>query len=402
GDAQPFPSTADLFRLAGYPLAVAAILTLPTRRIPLVVRARIILDGLMFVAASMTVSWYFIIGPAQLLATNSLSQVLIANAYPGADTLLLLSLAFLAFQLRERRLRLTFILFCLCFIALTASDTIYNSQLLDGSFATDGLVNVGWSAGWMFGVLAAAASGQIPAKDRPGRAQAAGTVGEWSVWRSIHPFVLVPAVGGLFFYAWQVDSRSPLIDGVAVGFAALLMIVLLREVLVEIENRRLYRDLVAINSRLAALATIDPLTDLPNHRALVDVVDAEIERAKRFRRPFAILFCDLDHFKELNDTYGHAAGDAALRLFGELIRRAIRATDVVGRWGGEEFLIILPELDTRGASILAERLRVKVAGQEREPRGQQLTCSIGVAMYPNDGLTRDAVIDAADLAMYLA
>ncbi len=116
-----------------------------------------------------------------------------------------------------------------------------------------------------------------------------------------------------------------------------------------LENRRLYRRLEArnralatANARLQAMATTDPLTEAPNHRAMVDALDRELGRAGRHVRPCGVLFIDLDRFKILNDTHGHLAGDAALRDVVALTRRAIREGDTVGRWGGEEFIAVLP------------------------------------------------------------
>ncbi len=161
--------------------------------------------------------------------------------------------------------------------------------------------------------------------------------------------------------------------------------------------------LAEANARLEALATTDPLTDLLNHRALVSALDQEFERALRYGRSCAVLFLDVDHFKALNDGCGHAAGDLALREFGTVARAALRGADILGRWGGEEFLAVLPEADATTALIAAERVRVAVAGHIFSAGGGvRLTCSMGVAAYPGNGEGRDAVVNAADRAMYAA
>jgi diguanylate cyclase (GGDEF)-like protein len=116
-----------------------------------------------------------------------------------------------------------------------------------------------------------------------------------------------------------------------------------------------------------------------------------------------VLFLDLDHFKALNDTYGHLAGDAALRTFGDVALSALRAVDVLGRWGGEDFVALLPEIELADALAVAERVREAVAAQPLEAcNGAHLTCSIGVAVYPADATDVDGLVTAADRAMYAA
>jgi diguanylate cyclase (GGDEF)-like protein len=160
------------------------------------------------------------------------------------------------------------------------------------------------------------------------------------------------------------------------------------------------------NARLEALATTDMLTGLANHRALQFLLEQESERARRFGRPLSLLFFDGDRFKQVNDTYGHAIGDVVLRELGERARSVLRAGDTVGRFGGEEFLVLLPETDEHAAYIVAERLRGAVAATPLAARevqgGIALTVSIGLASYPTDGASGGAVREQADQAMYWA
>jgi diguanylate cyclase (GGDEF)-like protein/putative nucleotidyltransferase with HDIG domain len=157
------------------------------------------------------------------------------------------------------------------------------------------------------------------------------------------------------------------------------------------------------STRLETLADVDPVTGLPNHRALVSLVEREIARSQRYEHACSVLFLDLDHFKTLNDTFGHHAGDRALQEFGALLRSTLRETDSVGRWGGEEFLACLPETDAQAAWSIAERVRSAVADHGFwAAGGAHLTCSIGVATYPQDAGHWDEVIKLADHAMYAA
>jgi diguanylate cyclase (GGDEF)-like protein len=164
--------------------------------------------------------------------------------------------------------------------------------------------------------------------------------------------------------------------------------------------------LTQANARLEALATTDMLTGLPNHRALAGLLEQEGERARRFGRPLSLLYFDGDRFKQVNDTYGHAAGDAVLRELGERASSVLRAGDTVGRFGGEEFLVLLPETGGQEALLVAERLRGAVAAGPLAARevegGIALTVSIGVASFPTDGATANEVREQADQAMYWA
>jgi len=171
---------------------------------------------------------------------------------------------------------------------------------------------------------------------------------------------------------------------------------------------RLYRQVEEKNARLAesntllqALSTTDPLTELSNHRALLSTLKQELERAERYERPCSLLFLDLDHFKALNDGYGHAAGDAVLRAFAGILSATIRHMDTAGRWGGEEFVVILPEANAAEALDIAERIRQAVSLFSFDiSGGLHLTCSVGVACYPEHGYDQDALLSAADQAMY--
>jgi diguanylate cyclase (GGDEF)-like protein len=143
----------------------------------------------------------------------------------------------------------------------------------------------------------------------------------------------------------------------------------------------------------------DALTGLLNRRGLYRAFDVEVERARRYGHPLAAILFDLDHFKEVNDHFGHAAGDRLLRAMAQEVRRALRPTDLLGRWGGEEFVVLLPETALQSAVDVAERLRYLVAGLPWETGS--LTASFGVAeCTATDNL--GALLRRADRALYEA
>lgn len=155
--------------------------------------------------------------------------------------------------------------------------------------------------------------------------------------------------------------------------------------------------------RLRAQATIDPLTGCHNRRGFDELIGVEFSRAQRYGRPLALVLFDIDHFKRVNDDFGHEAGDQALQRIGRTIRHAFRATDSASRYGGEEFALLFPETPKDESARLAERLRVLIESMlptEEVPRS--LTASFGVACYPDDADSVAELIRAADRVLYRA
>ncbi len=149
----------------------------------------------------------------------------------------------------------------------------------------------------------------------------------------------------------------------------------------------------------------DSLTNLFNRRFMEIALDRELRRAARHQKPLAVLMLDIDHFKQLNDTYGHEAGDVVLREVAAVMRQAVRSEDTVCRYGGEEFVVILPELATDDALTRAESIRHMVSELRIYNRGEALrevTISIGVAVYPENGDSLDQLLGLADRALYEA
>jgi len=156
--------------------------------------------------------------------------------------------------------------------------------------------------------------------------------------------------------------------------------------------------------RLEQLATTDGLTGCLNKRAFLDELEKRLKVAERFGKRLSLIVTDIDHFKRVNDTYGHAVGDHVIRGLGEILRSLKRDTDVVGRFGGEEFCILCEETDARGALVMAERVREELKAREFDA-GQEkvrVTCSLGVAEFPDDARTDTQLFELADKALYHA
>jgi diguanylate cyclase (GGDEF)-like protein len=158
-----------------------------------------------------------------------------------------------------------------------------------------------------------------------------------------------------------------------------------------------------LHDRLREQATIDPLTHCHNRRGFEEIMAAELARALRHAHPLCLVLMDLDRFKEINDEFGHDAGDAALQRIGRALRHHIRISDSASRFGGEEFALVFPETDRAEAVMLAERLREMVSSlrpTSEVPR--EITASFGVACAPGDGATTGDLVRAADRALYEA
>jgi diguanylate cyclase (GGDEF)-like protein len=153
---------------------------------------------------------------------------------------------------------------------------------------------------------------------------------------------------------------------------------------------------------LKARARTDDLTALPNFRAFRERIDAEIDRAARYELRFAVLLLDLDRFKRYNDTFGHLAGNDALQRVARTLRESVRSVDFAARYGGEELVVILPEIDAASTAVIAERVRSAIEALPAPEGGANVTVSIGAAIYPDDGMTPEALFKTADERLYEA
>jgi diguanylate cyclase (GGDEF)-like protein len=210
------------------------------------------------------------------------------------------------------------------------------------------------------------------------------------------PATIAFALSGLF------EERIMAAGGVVYGVASLrstriLSFFLRRTFELSFEVRKAY-------ARVDEQARTDELTGLANRRAFMALGAAAVEQSRRYQRPLSLLMMDLDDFKQVNDRYGHATGDAALRAVAETLWSLARGADTAGRLGGEEFAILLPETSAAEAGIVAERLRSAVTGLVVEYQGTpiRITCSIGVAEQSPTIDTMEAMLKAADHALYQA
>ncbi len=214
------------------------------------------------------------------------------------------------------------------------------------------------------------------------------------------PFTLGKVQTGVFFLRRMVDE--PPLTNEDVEFADAVI----KAAVAAIHRAQVIESAKADNARLEVLAHTDPLTQVLNRRALTVRLASELERARRYDSVITLLMVDLDHFKQINDSFGHLVGDEVLREVATLLQNEVRSVDLVARYGGEEFVVVLPETSLVGATIFAERVREYVqatpfAAAQGEP--VRITASIGVSSYPSTTVQSvDDLFARADEALYRA
>lgn len=212
-------------------------------------------------------------------------------------------------------------------------------------------------------------------------------------------FALVAlSVGGLLAAA-AIGTAGGL---AAPGAPVLVAVYVVALVLVAAISAVVAREQGRANDAAVRLSQIDQLTELFNRTRFFQSADREIERSRRSGRSFCLLMADLDDLKQVNDTFGHDAGDRYIGGVADVIRRSVRRLDVPARYAGDEFVVLLPETTIDGALVVAEKIRLGVAALTLETEGRlaRSSVSIGVVAYPSDGGTADELVKSADRAMY--
>jgi diguanylate cyclase len=223
------------------------------------------------------------------------------------------------------------------------------------------------------------------------------TGGPKFVGRCLAVQVLAGLVTGLLFgFEFRPETTMPEV-------VASLPLLVGYPLVVGFMSYRLARRVRDQNRRLGEMVRIDGLTDLYNRRAWEEAVTMEFQRVRRIGHASSLLLIDIDHFKSVNDRFGHLTGDATLRAIGAVLRGAFRRQDVAGRYGGEEFGVVLPGTDAAGARVIAERVREQAAAATLVPgHDVRVTVSIGVAALEADDADTVAWLARADAALYAA
>ncbi|HEY0632880.1 MAG TPA: EAL domain-containing protein [Thermoleophilaceae bacterium] len=373
--APPFPSAADGLWLSLYPLAFASLAMLVRTRFKNLTAA-VWLDGVIGGGVVAAVVAAAVFNPVFDITVAGGAASIARLAYPVGD-LVMVGVVIAVWSVTGRRLSPLWAALGAGFGLLALSDSAYVVQAAHGTWAPGNGLDYPYAVGTM--LIAAAA--WLPAP-QPRSADADRTG------------VGLPVACGLA--ALTLTSVA-----VVIGLNPLATVLSLITMLAVV--MRLGSTLARVNRQsreLVALAAADPLTGLANHRTVHEQLARELKRAKGIAAPLSVITLDIDHFKSLNDTYGHTEGDAALQAIAAVLSEQVSGRQLVGRVGGEEFVLVLPEVEAGDAFLIAERCRSALT--ELSVHGAGLSCSAGVASFPADDESGKRLLEFADGALYWA
>jgi diguanylate cyclase (GGDEF)-like protein len=374
--APPIPSICDVLWLSLYPCSYAGLAWLARRgpRLP----AGVWLDGIIAGLGLAALGAAIVFEPVLQAATGSTTAVTTNLAYPVGD-LLLAALVVGILALRGWRVDRGWALLGCGFLVLCVGDFTYLLQVASGSSDSSLLANIFYMSGM---ALLAVAAWTPMHRDPPERLEGMSVM--------VVPAAFVLAALGLLVYD-HVEGIGSVAFALAIATLAATVVrtgLAFRDVRDFADTRR--------------MALTDDLTSLPNRRLFSQQLDEAIETATASRGPFALLMVDLDDFKELNDTLGHATGDSVLREVALRLAAALRPDDMLARLGGDEFGVVLaPPTTEEGALAATERLRAALEAHF-DVRGLHLrvAASVGIAVHPVHGSTAEELLQRADVAMY--
>ena len=392
---QSYPTLADAFYLTLFPFMLAGILRFPAERRTRLRNIEIALDCVVVAIGGGTLFFYFVLTPSAIEAAGTPFQTAVSAAYPIGDLVLMVGVATVLLRGGLAASRRPLVLMASGLGLFILADLIYGYLVLHSGYAAGDPLDVVYASATALLVCAGASQRRVETREQ----EPASPVRRRPSWLpSVAVFV---GFAVLIASEWAEAFSTP---HVLVLVAALLaVLVMSRNYASQRQLMGVQRELQSAHDRMSVLATTDSLTGLGNHRGFNAAMKRTLAAARRYGRPLALLFVDVDNFKRLNDSAGHTAGDVALVEFARVVGGCLRGSDVLTRLGGEEFVAILPETSTTGAQELAERICLTVADHPFEAGGpQRLTCSIGIASYPGDGSEAAMLIDTADRAMYIA
>ncbi len=393
GHEAPFPSVPDVLYLLAYlPLLVALALLVRGGR----PRTSDLVDASIVGLAAGLLIWFAAIAPSAEAHQSSALAAAVTVTYPTMDYLLLVGVIQLAFAGGLRNTSVRWV--TAAFATVLVTDMIYARMRIDSSFTAGSWVNAGYFAFYV--LLGAAALSPSASATAENTASPYGRLTLPRLALLTAALLATPATIGFDAATHVNDVRALALIG-----ALIAVLVLLRLSLLFVERDELDLQRRAAQLALKQMAYQDGLTLLANRRALYESMAEAMAEAGD--RSTGLLFVDLDGFKGVNDTHGHAAGDAVLAEVASRLRGIVRGDDLVARHGGDEFVVLLRNLPVATAEELteqkAERVRAALASPIATDAGAfVLGASIGMALHPRDGATPDELIRVADQRMYVA
>ena len=385
--ATPFPSLADLGFL-GFPLGASAALAVFPSGASSSDRRRMTLDGLIAAAAFALISWSTALGAVVSAGGGSSLAIWVSGAYPVSDIALLVLSVLVLSRSRTHRVVLGCVAAGLAMMAVSDSGFAYLTA--QGTYQTGNVVDLGWFLAFSILALSPLTPAATSSQEQAEPVAVAG---------ALLPYVPLVAAAG--FLGWRSTEGRALGVSQAALIALIVGLILIRQLLTVRDNQRLAAALAERESQLRHQAFHDGLTGLANRALYVDRVAHALELHRRDRRTLAICFLDLDGFKQVNDTFGHAAGDELLRQAAERFRQVLSDADTLARFGGDEFAVLL-EAGPNPLTLAHELLRTLAAPFPIAGRAVAVLASIGVAQVERDAETPsvDDLLTRADVAMY--
>jgi diguanylate cyclase (GGDEF)-like protein len=388
---QAYPTWADAAYLSFYVVAFAGLRCFPSRRRTRSERIRLLLDtGTVFVGGA-TFVWYVALGPAVASAGGGFDLAdLVTFAYPVGDLLLLFGVLSLLWRGAPRSSLVPLRIFATGLVVFIAADVVYDYITVHSTYLGGDPVDSLWFLA--LAIMWIAASCQLRAEPQedfvtPPRDGASGP--------SVLPYL---AVAGSYLLLMVVGLKSVAFN----PLGPVLLGALVLTVLVSLRQFAALRDNGRLASRYQELASMDEMTGLYNRRHFMDLADGAFAHTQRLGQPLVALMIDVDHFKQINDLYGHATGDQVLADLARSCREQVRPDDIAGRYGGDEFIIMIPGTTSLRAAQLAARLTgppARVTSSDGMP--VSFTVSVGVAESAGGG-DLPGLLARADLAMYEA
>ena len=393
----PFPSAADTTYLLSYPTFLIGILRFPMRPESRAGNRRLWVDLATVGLAGASVIWFFVVGPTVLSSGQAPLAGAVAGAYPVGDLLLIFVLAYVMSRVDTASSRKAILLLGASTLSAMVGDVSNGWMRLHPHYELQAAVDITFMAGWAFFLLAGLAQARVASRPPQERGIAASVGDGWMVRAGWLPYLAPTVVFGLLVVVQFGGSFGDRVS-LTIGSALVSLLVLLRQFLAR-------RDLLSAQDQLRYRALHDGLTRLPNRTLVLDRIEQLLAHARRQRKPIAALFVDVDGFKHVNDTFGHACGDELLKVIAERLCTVVRDGDTVGRLAGDEFVVLLDDLDVdAAATLVAERvlevLRQPIELPQARERRLSITVSIGVAV--TEAGTADELLHAADLALYEA
>jgi diguanylate cyclase (GGDEF)-like protein len=382
----PFPSPADAGYLGFYPVLALGLLALPSAPRTRTERVKVALDALTVLLAAAMVVWYLVVEPVVHSGSDSVATAL-SVGYPVGDLVLLYGLV--TTLLRRPGDRPLWLLVG-AVSAFVVADVAYAHLSLTDSYAGGDWPDAFWMLAQCLALLAATVQARRPASLTlaDGGAKPSGRVSLLPYAGIVIGYALVVAVGH--------DLAGASFNGLLLGAASITGVVVARQVRVAAENARLVAE-------LHHLAEVDGLTDALNRRSLFEAGERLVRRTQRLGRPLSALMIDVDHFKAVNDTYGHAAGDDVLAAVVARTMAHVRTADLVGRYGGDELAVVMPDCPVEEAFEVAERIRCAVTATPITTRSGDISATVSIGVSgAESGASLAVVFGRADGGLYEA